>query len=222
MASSNIGSCDAAAALVGSRAWRAVPPPYPRERSSARPPRGTCLLSSCRTVRSQTARLASETAPPLGTPPVDGQNVPLLLRPFVTGSAKVTAAGASAQPTAPPPARCAAPPALRAPPLPLRAPPASRRPPAAARSEVIKRPLPRHAVPDGAESRSSRTTARTTPVNHAAPPASRAAAPSSCSTRAAAATATGSRRRAWVIAPRTSRRAPRCSSARRTSGPARL
>ena len=35
----------------------------------------------------------------------DGQNVPLLLRPFVTGSATVTAAGASAQPTAPPPAR---------------------------------------------------------------------------------------------------------------------
>ena len=41
----------------------------------------------------------------LDAPPVDGQNVPLLLRPFVTGSAKVTAAGASAQPTAPPPAR---------------------------------------------------------------------------------------------------------------------
>ena len=37
----------------------------------------------------------------LDAPPVDGQNVPLLLRPFVTGSAKVTAAGASAQPTAP-------------------------------------------------------------------------------------------------------------------------
>ena len=30
----------------------------------------------------------------LDAPPVDGQNVPLLLRPFVTGSAKVTAAGA--------------------------------------------------------------------------------------------------------------------------------
>ena len=41
----------------------------------------------------------------LDAPPVDGQNVPLLLRPFVTGSAKVTAAGASAQPAAPPPAR---------------------------------------------------------------------------------------------------------------------
>ena len=41
----------------------------------------------------------------LDAPPVDGQNVPLLLRPFVTGSAKVPAAGASAQPTAPPPAR---------------------------------------------------------------------------------------------------------------------
>ena len=41
----------------------------------------------------------------LDAPPVDGQNVPLLLRPFVTGSAKVTAAGASAQPTGPPPTR---------------------------------------------------------------------------------------------------------------------
>ena len=41
----------------------------------------------------------------LDAPPVDGQNVPLLLRPFVTGSAKVTAAGASAQPSALPPAR---------------------------------------------------------------------------------------------------------------------